>query len=66
MERSAAALSLTSVCRLGGVGLRVAPPPPDAGSGGGVQAKGAALVVEPPALLQGAQQLVQSVREVRG
>lgn len=55
---------LTSVCRFGGVGLWVAPPPPDAG--GGLQAEGAALVVEPPSFLQGAQQLIQSLREVRG
>lgn len=52
----------TSVRRLGGVGLRVAPPPPDAT----LQPEGAALVIEPPALLQRAQQLVQSLREVGG
>lgn len=52
----------TSVGRFGGVGLGVAPPPPDPA----LHPEGAALVVEPPALLQGAQQLVQRLWEVLG
>ncbi len=52
----------TSVGRLGGVGLRVAPPPPHPT----LQPERAALVVEPSSLLKGAQQLVQGFREVRG
>lgn len=51
----------TSVGWLGGVGLRVAPPPPDPT----LQPEGAALVIEPSTLLQGAEQLVQRIREVR-
>lgn len=51
----------TSVSWFPGVGLRVAPPPDPA-----LQPEGASLVVEPPALLQGAEQLKQRVREVRG
>lgn len=51
----------TSVGWLGGVGLRVAPPPPDPT----LQPEGAALVIEPSTLLQGAEQLVQCLREVR-
>lgn len=56
-------LPLTSVCRLAGVGLRVAPPPRQPA---GLQAEGAALIIEPPPLLQGAEQLIQRLREVRG
>lgn len=51
----------TSVGRLGGVGLGVAPPPPHPA----LQLEGAALVVEPSPLLEGAEQLVQGLREVR-
>lgn len=51
----------TSVGWLGGVWLRVTPPPRDPA----LQPEGAALVVEPPALLQGAQQLIEGLREVR-
>lgn len=54
--------ALTSVGWLGGVGLRVAPPPPDPA----LHPEGAALVVEPSPLLEGAEQLVQRLREVRG
>ncbi len=53
--------ALTSAGGLGGVGLRVAPPPPDPA----LHREGAALIVEPPALLKGAEQLVQRLREVR-
>lgn len=51
----------TSVGRLGGVGLGVAPPPPDPA----LQAEGAALVIEPSPLLKGAEQLIQCLWEVR-
>lgn len=51
----------TSVGRFGGVGLGVAPPPPDPA----LQPERAALVVEPSPLLEGAEQLVQRLREVR-
>lgn len=53
---------LTSVDGFDGVGLRVAPPPPHPA----LQPEGAALVIEPPPLLQGAQQLVEGLWEVRG
>lgn len=54
--------ALTSVGWFGCVGLRVAPPSPDPT----LHPEGAALVVEPPALLKGAEQLVQGLWEVRG
>lgn len=52
----------TSVSRFGGIGLRVAPPPPHPT----FQPEGAALVVETSALLEGAEQVVQGLREVGG
>lgn len=51
----------TSVGRLGGVRLGVAPPPCEPA----LQIEGAALVVEPPAFLQGAEQLIEGLWEVR-
>lgn len=55
-------LAPTSVGWLVGVGLGVAPPPPDPA----LHPEGAALVIEPSTLLEGAEQIVQGLWKVRG